>query len=310
MARSALQTIAILLAGVIAVGCQQRERETRAQQVDLLASVNRAEKRPSAEAITTTIATLDGPPEPAIDVPAMSRIVWTVRMPDHAVLRTAVGASPQMTDAMGARAIFRIGISDERAYDELSTTEVSLGSAHAWSRLAVDLSKYSGFKWSLFYRPREKTWNVIFNTTIQGLGRPVTPADRLLWARPLIVGTGPAWGLSPKPRFRAIGDRPQLVRQSGADMEDPREVIRQFILKTYLPGESPDNLRDDTPLLTSGILDSLAALGLAAFVQERFGVELDVYETSVERFNRIQDIAASIQRRQAPGAGQTGGAAR
>jgi acyl carrier protein len=94
-------------------------------------------------------------------------------------------------------------------------------------------------------------------------------------------------------------------------MDDVREVIRDFILKTYLPGELRDNLRDDTPLLTSGILDSLAALGLAAFVQERFGVELDVSETSVERFNRIADIAASVERRQAQGAaGQTGGAAR
>jgi acyl carrier protein len=93
-------------------------------------------------------------------------------------------------------------------------------------------------------------------------------------------------------------------------MDDVKESIRQFILNTYLPGESRDNLRDDTPLLTSGILDSLAALGLAAFVQERFGVELDVYDTSVERFNQIQDIAASVERRQAQGAGQTGGAAR
>src|SRR4030095_13342879 len=77
-----------------------------------------------------------------------------------------------------------------------------------------------------------------------------------------------------------------------------------------LPVESRDNLRDETPLLTSGILDSLAALGLAGFVEERFGVELDVYDTSVERFNRIQDIAASVERRQAQGASQTGGAAR
>ena len=93
-------------------------------------------------------------------------------------------------------------------------------------------------------------------------------------------------------------------------MDDVREVIRQFILETYLPGESRDNLRDDTPLLTSGILDSLAALGLAAFVQDRFGVELDVYDTSVERFNRIADIASTVERRQTEGAGQTGGAAR
>jgi hypothetical protein len=201
MARSTFHTIAMLLAGVMAGGCQQRELATPVQQVDLLASLNRAEKRPSGETITTTIATLDGPPEAAVDVPAMSRIVWSVRMPDHAVLRTAVGASPQMAAAIGGRAVFRIGISDERTYDELSTTEVSLGSAQAWRRVAIDLSKYSGFKWSLFYRPREKTWNVIFNTRIKGLGRPIAPSDRLLWARPSIMGTGPtshgAWGLSP-----------------------------------------------------------------------------------------------------------------
>ena len=80
-------------------------------------------------------------------------------------------------------------------------------------------------------------------------------------------------------------------------MDDVKDVIRQFILTTYLPGESAANLRDDTPLQTSGILDSLATVGLISFVQEQFGVELDVDETSVERFNRIEDIASSIARR-------------
>src|SRR3954471_2044021 len=79
-------------------------------------------------------------------------------------------------------------------------------------------------------------------------------------------------------------------------MSDVKDVIRGFILASYLPGESPENLRDDAPLLTSGILDSLAALGLASFVEERFGVELDVYATSVERFDRIEDIARTVSR--------------
>ena len=58
-------------------------------------------------------------------------------------------------------------------------------------------------------------------------------------------------------------------------MDDVKEALREFILATYLPGESRENLRDDTPLQTSGILDSLAALSVAGFVQERFGVDLD-----------------------------------
>ena len=85
-------------------------------------------------------------------------------------------------------------------------------------------------------------------------------------------------------------------------MNDVKETIRQFMLSAHLPGESPDNLKDDTPLQTSGILDSLATLGLIQFVQEQFHVELDVYDTSVERFDRIQDIAASVARKRAVGA--------
>ena len=84
-------------------------------------------------------------------------------------------------------------------------------------------------------------------------------------------------------------------------MIDVKETLRQFILSTHLPGESPDNLKDDTPLQTSGILDSLATLGLITFVEQQFHIELDVYDTSVERFDRIQDIVAVVTRKQAVG---------
>jgi acyl carrier protein len=82
-------------------------------------------------------------------------------------------------------------------------------------------------------------------------------------------------------------------------MNDIKETIRQFILTTHLPGESPENLRDDTPLQTSAILDSMAMLGLITFLEGRFGIELDIYDTSVEHFDRIEDIASVIARKQA-----------
>jgi acyl carrier protein len=81
-------------------------------------------------------------------------------------------------------------------------------------------------------------------------------------------------------------------------MDQLRDTIREFIVSHYLPGESPDNLRNDTPLLSSGILDSLGTLGLVSFISEKFGVELDVYDTSIEHFDRIEDIAQSIERKQ------------
>jgi acyl carrier protein len=80
-------------------------------------------------------------------------------------------------------------------------------------------------------------------------------------------------------------------------MDSVKETIRHFILTTYLPGESPANLRDDTPLRKGGILDSLATLGLVNFVEKEFGIELDAYETAVDNFDRIEDIAALVERK-------------
>jgi acyl carrier protein len=91
---------------------------------------------------------------------------------------------------------------------------------------------------------------------------------------------------------------PARARIPEEAMREIKETIREFILSTYLPGESPENLRDDTPLQTSGILDSLATMGVITFLEKRFRIELDVYDTAVERFDRIDDIAASVLRKQ------------
>ena len=78
-----------------------------------------------------------------------------------------------------------------------------------------------------------------------------------------------------------------------------KDELREFILSTSLRGEPPDTLRDDTPLQTSGILDSLAALDLVTFIEGRFGIKLDLNDTSVERFDRLDDIAMLIARKKA-----------
>jgi acyl carrier protein len=82
-------------------------------------------------------------------------------------------------------------------------------------------------------------------------------------------------------------------------MDQIKESIRSFILKEYLPGESPSNLKDDTPLRTSGILDSIATLALVSFLEQQFAIEIDAHETGIEHFDRLEDIAALVARKQA-----------
>jgi len=85
-------------------------------------------------------------------------------------------------------------------------------------------------------------------------------------------------------------------------MDQVAATVRQFILSKHLPGESPANLPDDLPLQSSGILDSLAVLGLITFLESEFHIELDVYDTSVERFDSIRDICGAVNRKVASAA--------
>ncbi len=72
-------------------------------------------------------------------------------------------------------------------------------------------------------------------------------------------------------------------------------VVRAYILKEFLPDESPDLLTDSTPLITGGILDSLGTMKLVAFIEERFAIELEAQEASFEHMNTVADIAKLVR---------------
>ena len=77
-------------------------------------------------------------------------------------------------------------------------------------------------------------------------------------------------------------------------MDDIKETVKSYILKEFLPGEDPEELTDDTPLITGGILDTLATLKLVAFLEERYSVTVKAHETDVDHLNSVADIAKLI----------------
>jgi acyl carrier protein len=78
-------------------------------------------------------------------------------------------------------------------------------------------------------------------------------------------------------------------------MAEIRDEVKQFILKEFLPGESPEQLTDSTPLITGGILDSLATLKLVSFLEERFRIQVQAYEADVDHLNDITSITNLVQ---------------
>jgi acyl carrier protein len=71
--------------------------------------------------------------------------------------------------------------------------------------------------------------------------------------------------------------------------------VRQQILDTFLKGEDPSALRNDTPLITGGILDSLATLELVTFLEQRFGIQLEAHEVDADRLDTLTAIDALVR---------------
>lgn len=71
-------------------------------------------------------------------------------------------------------------------------------------------------------------------------------------------------------------------------------ATRSFIIKEFLPGESPDSLGSSTPLITSGILDSIGTVRLVSFLEEEYEIQLEAHEMGVDFLNTIDDIVALV----------------
>jgi len=76
--------------------------------------------------------------------------------------------------------------------------------------------------------------------------------------------------------------------------EEITNAVREYVLKEFLPGESPDALKTDTPLITGGILDSIATLKLVAFLEERFDIGIEAHEASMEHMDTVAQITELV----------------
>jgi acyl carrier protein len=78
------------------------------------------------------------------------------------------------------------------------------------------------------------------------------------------------------------------------DQETIKAAVKNFILNEFLPGEDPAVFTETTPLMTTGILDSIAVLKVVTFLEKQFGITIEPHEAVVENLNSLSDIARLV----------------
>jgi hypothetical protein len=148
--------------------------------VDLLREMESAEKRPPhAFALTTSMR--DGVARPAIAAEVPSRLTVRLPLPRHGVFQALVTLADPPAGAHPGGARLRVGISDDRTYEQLADRVLAPG-VRAWTELRVDLSAYAGWKWSLFYRPDDVVWRLVLAADAVDTG-----SATVLWGEPQIA---------------------------------------------------------------------------------------------------------------------------
>ncbi len=73
------------------------------------------------------------------------------------------------------------------------------------------------------------------------------------------------------------------------------DAVRAYVLSEFLPGEDPAALTAATPLVSGRILDSLALLKLVAFLEERYGIQIEAHEADADHLDTIAQIVGLVQ---------------
>jgi acyl carrier protein len=70
---------------------------------------------------------------------------------------------------------------------------------------------------------------------------------------------------------------------------DVKEKVRAFVLE-YAAGKGLTEVKDDEPLLTTNIIDSLGSFRMIAFLEETFPLTIEDTDMVPENFQTLNDI--------------------
>jgi acyl carrier protein len=77
-------------------------------------------------------------------------------------------------------------------------------------------------------------------------------------------------------------------------MANVQSVVEQYIVDELLLGDTSEEFDGATDLIEEGFLDSLGIMSMVGFLEERFTVQIDAEEVTIENFETMDAICALV----------------
>ena len=79
-------------------------------------------------------------------------------------------------------------------------------------------------------------------------------------------------------------------------MDELKRAIRDYVVKEYLEEGDDREVREDTPLITGGIVDSFSMVSLKRFLERRYTIQIPDAQATPQAFDTVNSIAALVVR--------------
>ena len=81
-------------------------------------------------------------------------------------------------------------------------------------------------------------------------------------------------------------------------MGDMHEVVLEYVIDEYVDEDDDEEVTFDTPLISSGIVDSFSMVSLKVFLEKKFSIKLPDEEATPEAFDTINSICELVTKHQ------------
>lgn len=84
-------------------------------------------------------------------------------------------------------------------------------------------------------------------------------------------------------------------------MDEVKRTILDYVIKEYLEEGDDRELKEDTRLITGGIVDSFSMVSLKRFLERKYSIQIPDAEAGPETFDTVNSIADLVSRFQKTG---------
>jgi len=79
-------------------------------------------------------------------------------------------------------------------------------------------------------------------------------------------------------------------------MDEIKDVVLEYVIDEYVDEDDDVEVKHDTPLISSGIVDSFSMVSLKAFLEKKYDITIPDAEATPQAFDTIDSIAQLVQK--------------